>query len=208
MKRYPIITISREYGSAGHDIAKELAARLDIPYYDGELIAMVSQNSGIPAELFHAAEDTATNAFAFALKSMGVNAPYGVPLNNQLFLIQSEFIRTIADTGPAVVVGRCADYVLENYAPTLNIFISADLENRVERTAQMEHLTMEEAKKTVLRKDKARATYYTFYTDRQWGDLHNYDLVINSSVIGIDASIDLLEFYVKHAGLEPIDVPV
>ncbi len=205
MKRHTIITVSREYGSAGHDIAKELAARLDIPYYDGELIDMASKDSGIPAEFFDAAEDTATNAFSFALKSMGTGGPYGVPLNNQLFLIQSDFIRTIADNGPAVIVGRCADYVLEDYAPTLNIFISADMESRIERTMRMENRTREDAEKMVRRKDKARATYYSFYTDRRWGDLHNYDLVVNSSVIGIEETVDLLEYYVRQAGLNATD---
>lgn len=206
MKRYPIITVSREYGSAGHDIARTLAARLDIPYYDNELIALASKDSGIPAEYFEAAEDTATNPFAFAMKSMGTGGALGIPLNNQLFLIQSSFIRTIADTGPAVIVGRCADFVLEDYAPTLNVFISAHLDARIERTARMEHLTPAEAERIIKRKDKARATYYNFYTDRKWGDLSNYDLVVNSSVIGIDATVDLLAFCVEHANLKPIEV--
>ena len=204
--RKRIITVSREYGSAGHDNARALAARLDIPYYDNELIAMASRDSGIPAECFEAAEDTATNPFAFALKSMGTASSAGIPLNNQMFLIQSSFIRTIADTSSAVIVGRCADYVLQDYAPTLNIFISADWEARVERTARMEKLTEEEAERVIRRKDKARATYYGFYTDRRWGDLNNYDLVVNSTVIGIDATVDLLEYYVRHAALSPIEV--
>ena len=206
MKRYPIITVSRQYGSGGHDIAKALADRLGIPYYDGELIDMASKDSGIPAQLFHEAEDTATNAFSFALKSMGTGGPYGVPLNNQLFLIQSEFIRSIADKESAVIVGRCADYVLEDYAPTLKIFISADFDARVKRTMEMENRTQDDAEKMVKRKDKARATYYGFYTDRRWGDLNNYDLVINSSVIGIERAVDLLEFYVKKSLPEAVDV--
>ncbi len=197
MKCYPVITISREYGSAGHDIARALAERLDIPYYDNNLIAMAASDSGISAELFEAAEDTATNPFAFALKSVGGGGLTSMPLNNKMFLIQSSFIRTVADNGPAVIVGRCADYVLEGYADCFNVFISADFESRVERTARMEHLTREEAEKVVKRKDKARATYYSFYTDRRWGDLHNYDLTVNSSVIGIEETVDLLQFCIE-----------
>lgn len=202
MKKIPVITISRQYGSGGHDIGKLLAEKLGVPYYDNELIALASKDSGIPEAMFNGAEDTATTEFGFALKSIGTGGVYGMPLNNQLFMIQSSFIRTIADNGPAVIVGRCADYVLKNYCKTINIFIDGDFDARVKRTAEREKLTKEEAERAVARKDKSRATYYNFYTDQKWGDIKNYDIVLNSTTIGVEKAAELLAFFVTHSSEE------
>ncbi|MBQ7337776.1 MAG: cytidylate kinase-like family protein [Clostridia bacterium] len=199
-KHYPIITISREYGSGGHDIGKALAKRLDIPFYDNELIALAARESGYSETSFHEAEDSATNSFLYAMKMIATGGDYGVPLNNQLFMVQFATIRKIVDEGPAVIVGRCADYVVRNYKNALHIFIQSEMPHRVRRVMERTGETsLERAEAEVRKKDKCRATYYNFYTDRRWGDRSNYDLVINTATVDYHTAVDLLELYVRNA---------
>ena len=199
MKQYPVITISREYGSGGHEIGKKLAERLGIPFYDNELITLASRDSGFPERTFHEAEDSATNGFLYAMKLMGSSAEGGVPLNNQIFMYQFSAIRNIADHGPAVIVGRCADYVLDGYKPSVNIFVQADMPHRVERI--MERTGEKDpgkAQDMARKKDKCRATFYNFYSDRRWGDRKNYHLIINTSHLSSDTAVEILKMYIEQ----------
>ncbi len=199
-KHYPIITISREYGSGGHDIGEALAKRLDIPFYDNELIALAARESGYAEHSFHQAEESATNSFLYALKMLATGGDYGVPLNNQLFMIQFSTIRKLADEGPAVFVGRCADYVVRNDKNALHIFIQSEMPHRVRRVMERTGETaLERVEAEIRKKDKYRATYYNFYTDRKWGDRANYDLVINTATVDMETAVDLLELYVRNA---------
>ncbi|MGI6236761.1 MAG: AAA family ATPase [Candidatus Excrementavichristensenella sp.] len=197
MIRHPMITLSREYGSGGHDIGEQLAKRLDLPFYDNELISIAAKDSGYGESLFHEAERTASNPVSFAFKiATAGRRPFNMPLNNQLFSIQSSLIRTIADQGSALFVGRCADWVLKDYAPCINIFIQADLACRIRRVMERMRVGRTEAEELARRTDKCRATYYNFYTDQRWGARGNYHIVINSSV-GPDFCVDLLEGFCR-----------
>ncbi len=197
-KTYPIITISRQYGSGGREIGRRLAEELGIPYYDYEIIAIASRDSGIAPDLFERAEDTATNSLLFSMARMGTMA-YNMPLNDQLFMIQSGIIRNIADRQPAVIVGRCADYVLSGYTHCVDVFVRADWDVRVKEAMKRKNIVQSKAEEFVKKADKRRATYHNYYTDRKWGMLENYDISVNSGAVGLDASVKILKDYVLAA---------
>ena len=197
MSNNRMITISREFGSGGHDIGEALAQKLGLPFYDNELINIAAKDSGYSEEMFHEAEKAATNTFSFALNVMGSGGNYGVPLNNQLHMIQSSIIRSIADSQSAVIVGSCSDYVLRDYAECINIFIGASLEARIDRVAMREHVLPASARSAILRMDKCRSTYYNFYTSQKWGERKNYDLCLNSTKLSVDEAAELLARYVR-----------
>ena len=198
MKQYPNITISREYGSGGHEVGELVAKRLGLPFYDNELISMASKDSGIAEKHFHEAELSAKSSFGFALGMLGSGGQYGMPLNNQLYSIQASLIRSIADQGPAVFVGRCADFILRDYKPSLDIFIQCeDLETRVHRVMRRNNITESEAIDRIRMTDKCRSTYYSFYTGTKWGKRENHDLIIDTHHIGIEASAELIVLYAK-----------
>ena len=201
-KPYPVIVISREYGSGGHEIAEILSKKLSIPFYDNELITMASKDSGYAEEAFVHSEEVATNIVSFSLKMMD-KGEYGMPLNNQLFLIQCSMIRSIAEAGPAVIVGRCADYVLDGVCPVVNVFVQSEYEHRLERI-QKRHpgITRTEAETMMKKKDKYRSTYYNYYTDRKWGSRLNYDIVINTARMSIEEAADVLEAYIRNCRLD------
>jgi len=190
-----MITISREYGSGGHEIGKALAEKLNLPFYDNELIALAARDSGHGEAQFEQAENSHTSSFSMTMSRLAVSSGYKMPLNDQLFMIQHSMIRTIADAGSAVLVGRCADYVLEGYAPCINIFIQAPRANRIQTIIRRDNLVLDEAEKKLERMDKSRATYYNYYTDRKWGDRANYDIILSSD-IGTEAAVELLQHFI------------
>lgn len=198
MKQFPMITISRQNGTNGHKIAELLAGKLELPFYDKELISIASKESSYAEHTFDAAEETATTALGYALSNRAARSLYGMPLNDQLFMIQSGVIRTIADRGPALFVGRCADYVLDGYKETINIFLQASTASRVKTLMERESLSQREAEAKIRRLDKSRATYYNYYTDRKWSDLGNYDIVLNVSHLTPEEAADLLATFIRQ----------
>ena len=152
-----IITISRQYGSGGRQIAQLLSKELNIPYYDNELISMAAEKSGIKDEIFKDAELQAGNNFLYLLSRLGPETQvYGMPFNEKIFNIQSQVIRDLAAKGPCVIVGRCADYVLNDYQNTVNVFTYARFQTRVARAVTEYGLNRENAEKDVRKVDKAR----------------------------------------------------
>lgn len=198
MKQFPMITISRESGTDGHLIAELLAKKLNIPFYDKDLITIASRETRFAEKAFEQAENTATTALGYALSNRSNRSLYGMPLNDQLFMVQSGIIRTIADKEPAVFVGRCADYVLSGYKPSIDIFLQADEETRAKIVAEREKVSVKEAKTRNAREDKARATYYNYYTDRKWGDMKNYDIALNVSHLTAEEAADILAAYINQ----------
>lgn len=198
MKQYPMITISREYGTSGHLIAELLAKKLGLPFYDKELITIASRETRFAEKAFERAEDTATTALGYALSNRSNRSLYGMPLNDQLFMVQSGIIRTIADKGPAVFVGRCADYVLSGYKPSIDIFLQANTEARVKTVMERDGLSKKEAQTRIARLDKSRATYYNYYTDRKWSDMKNYDIALNVSHLTPEEAAELLCTFINQ----------
>ena len=198
MKQFPMITISRQYGTGGHDIGEKLAEKLGLPFYDKDIIAIASQDSQIGEKAFEAAEETATTALGYALSNRSNRSVYGMPLNDQLFMVQAGVIRNVADRGPAVFVGRCADYVLDGYKECINIFLQANTDARIKTVMERDRLTAREAQDKIRRLDKARATYYNYYTDRKWSALENYDIALNVSHLTTDEAAELLCTFVHQ----------
>ena len=120
----PMITLSRQYGTGGHQIAEILAEKLELPFYDKDLISIAAKDSGLGEHLFEQAEETATSTLGLMLSNRSNRTPYGMPLNDQLFMVQSGIIRTVADQGPALILGRCADYLLHDDPNCFRIFTS------------------------------------------------------------------------------------
>ncbi len=202
MKTNTIITIGRQFGSGGHEIGARLAEDLDIKLYDKEMLALAAKESGICEEIFETHDEKPTNSFLYSLVmdtySVGYsgNAYSDMPINHKVFLAQFDAIKKIADKGPCILVGRCADYALENYDNVVNVFIHADLDARIRRIAKFNDLTDAKAKDMILKADKKRASYYNYYSNKKWSDSESYELCISSSELGIDGTVKAIEQYV------------
>lgn len=198
-KTYPIITITRQYGSWGRVVGRELAHALGIPFYDDELIEIAAKESNFDPKLFHEAENTnASNSFLYAINRLGAGTTYNVPVSDQLFSVTSSVIRNIADTHPAIIVGRCADYILRDYTRTVDIFVQADMEIRARRIMELLTLTEARAISYIKKMDRSQASYYNFYSDMKWDKLDHYDLVINTTHLEVDQITNILRLYVQE----------
>lgn len=193
-----LITISREFGSGGRLIGKRLAEKLDIPYYDKELLDRIAEESGFSKEMIVEAEKKAKNSFLYSLASAmgtGEAGPESLSLNERFFLAQFDTIRRIADEGSCVIVGRCADYVLRGIPEATNVFIYAEEADKIKRAVQEYGVPEDSVKKLMKDTDKARANYYSYHTGRKWGDHVNYNLSIDSGYIEIEDIVDLIIKY-------------
>lgn len=200
-----IINVGRQFGSGGKLVALALGKKLGIPVYDQELISKAAEQSGFSRELF-AKSDEKRNLLALSSFIVDVGR-FGSADNyvsdNQLFVIQSNVIRSIADKGSAIFIGRCADYILRD-RPCLDVFISASDEVRIKRVAERMGITPEQAESLMQKKDRTRETYYNYFTFGNWGVASNYDLCVDSSVLGIDGTADMIIDFCHRAKL--IDV--
>lgn len=200
-----IITISREFGSGGREIGKRLADEYGIGFYDKELLEIASKESGITQELFVKHDETYTNSFLYSLV-MG-NYPVTpdgrinpeLPLNQKIFLAQFDTIRALAEKGPCVIVGRCADYVLKNRDHVINLFITGSMAQKRRRILERYDIEKNKVEDFIRKTDKRRANYYNYYTDTKWGEARNYDLCINSSKTGIDGAVKVIKAFVEAA---------
>lgn len=197
-----IINVGRQFGSGGKLVALALGKRLGIPVYDQELISKAAEQSGFSKELF-AKSDEKRNLLALSSFIVDVGR-FGSADNyvsdNQLFVIQSNVIRSIADKGSAIFIGRCADYILRD-RPCLDVFISASDEVRIKRIAERMGITPEQAESLMQKKDRTRETYYNYFTFGNWGVASNYDLCVDSSVLGIDGTADMIIDFCHRAKL-------
>lgn len=199
-----IITIGRQYGSGGREIGQKLAEALGIRFFDNELLDRAAKDSGICQELFENHDEKPTNSFLYSLVmdtySMGYASASlsGMPINHKVFLAQFNAIKKIADEGPCVMVGRCADYALADYPNCVSIFIYNDLQNRIRRIADKYDMTDAKAKDSIQKQDKQRASYYNYYTSKRWGDISSYDMCINSGMLGIDGTVHLIREFVEE----------
>lgn len=204
-----IITIGREYGSGGRQIGKEIANYFGIKYYDKELLEHAANDSGICKELFEHHDEKPTNSFLYSLVMDTYSFGYSsagfsdMPMNHKIFLAQFDAIKKIAEEGPCVLVGRCADYALEERDDVLSVFIHADLEDRIKNVAKLNELTDNKAKDLIHKTDKRRASYYNYYTNKKWGDAESYDICINSSKFGVDGCVKAIKDFLElEASLE------
>lgn len=197
-----IITIGRQFGSGGKDVADALGRRLGIPVYDNELITKAAQESGFSAELFVQSDEKKR---FFSLTSI-FSSNFGGDSDNymsdkNLFNIQCSTIRNIAEQGSAVIVGRCSDYVLRDSGCTLDVFLTSSEDARVARIMEREGLSKEKATALMEKKDKGRADYYNYYTFGNWGVASTYDLCLDSSILGVEGTAEFIIEYARRAGL-------
>lgn len=183
-------------------MALALGRKLGIPVYDQELIAKAAEQSGFSKELF-ANSDEKRNLLALSSFIVDVGR-FGSADNymsdNQLFVIQSNVIRSLADKGPAIFIGRCSDYILRD-RKCLDVFVTATDEVRIKRIAERMNITPEQADSLMRKKDRTRETYYNYYTFGNWGVASNYDLCVDSSVLGIEGTADMIIDFCRRAGL-------
>lgn len=198
-----IITIGRQFGSGGREIGKKLAEHLGIAYYDKELIQLAAKESGICPELFEKADEKTSGgilqAFAMGFSMNGViYQPNDYFTDATLFQVQSDVIRKIAAENACVIVGRCADYILQNDENCTSIFIHSSEADRIQRIIRQTPMSEKEALEQMKKTDKTRATYYNYYTDKIWGAATSYHLCINSSVVPTNESVKLIKEFVKN----------
>lgn len=202
-----IYTIGREFGSYGRQIGAALAKRLGISFYDKELLQQAAKDSGFCEEIFENHDEKPTNSFLYSLvmdtysaSSFAASPFLDMPLNHKVFLAQFDSIKKIAEKESCVIVGRCADYALAENDKCLNVFIRADMEDRIRRISKRLDITDNKAKDLIAKKDKQRASYYNYYTSKRWGDARSYDLCLNTSQISIDDAVELIIKYRELMG--------
>lgn len=204
MYKNTVITIGRQYGSGGREIGKKVSEILGIGYYDDELISLAAKSSGMNSDTLSDVDEKATNSLLYTLaiggSLFGGNAAlaYEMPINDKLYIAQSDVIKDLAKKEACVIIGRCADYVLKDYPSVINLFIYAELDKRAHRVAQRREISEAKAKDIIIKTDKQRANYYNYYTSRKWGRIENYDLCIDSGRIGCDKAAEVIAEYVNR----------
>jgi len=196
-----VLTIGRQFGSGGHEIGRRVAVRLNIPCYDREMLQMAAEKSGLSEKLLENLDErprsllysVAMNAYLPALPGAGA----GDSLEQQVYMATYDAIRQLAEEGPCVLIGRCADHALEGNPNLLRLFIYAPVEQRIKKVMEREKLDREQARMLIARTDKRRGAYYEYYSMRKWGVVENYDFCLDSSVFGYDGTEELITKLVK-----------
>lgn len=196
-----LITISREYGSGGREVGKIVAKRLGVPLYIKDIITMAAKESGLSPEVIESAELQAKSSFSYTLSSaVSFGEGFGgeaISMNEKLFLAQFDVITEIGAKGEGVIVGRCADYVLRDDPDVTNVFIYGEKEDKIRRCIEEYGDDEATVEKKMATYDKARRNYYNYHTSRKWGEYKNYDLAINSSLVGEEGAADIICAYLE-----------
>jgi len=191
-----IISISREFGSGGHEIGEKLAKKLYVPFYDRSLSEVAASNIGIDISKIEELDEKAANSLMYSLvmgnSFLSSMNSTNMTAQDRMFAEQSRLIEEYAQKGPCVIVGRCSDYVLRDNPNCVHIFICASIKKRTQRIMQKMSINETNATALVKKTDKARAAYYQHYTSKKWGLPTSYDICINTDSIGFNGAIDLL----------------
>ena len=200
MSKY-VITIARGYGSGGRTIGKMLAEKLDIPFYDRDLLRLASDDSGINQDLFAKADEKIKKSLLFNIANKVYKGELIPPdsddfvSNDNLFNYQAKIIKELATTESCIIIGRCADFVLKDAENVIKVFVHAPLEKCIETLKEMTGKPEKEIEKQIASIDKHRADYYKYYTGRDWEDAKNYDLCLNSSHLGFEKCVEIVKSY-------------
>ncbi len=194
MEKKFVITIGRQLGSGGKEIAERLGAKLGVPVYDKQIINEAAKESGLLPSLFEQADEKESKVRPMGWSTWGLNSQvYSGYINNDtLFGIQSQTIEKLAERGSCVIVGRCADYVLRNMKGVLSVFITADESDRINRICDCRGMSKKEAGQCVANTEKRRSAYYNYYTFQTWGAAESYDLCLNSSLLGVEGCVEVI----------------
>ena len=203
MNKNVVITIGRQFGSGGRYVGRLLAEKLGVPFYDKELLSEAAKNSGICEEIFEEHDEKPTRSLLFSLVTgmqshmAAGNFYMDMPLNHKIFLAQFDAIRRIAGEGSCVIVGRCADYVLRENPDAVSIFVKGDMESKIARAVKYYGIEEDKAEVRSRKADKQRASYYNYYATATWGDVDNYDLVVDTGVLGVEGAVELIAKFLE-----------
>ncbi len=205
-----IITLGRQLGSNGKIIGKALADQLGIKFYDKALIAKAAKESGLSENLFAGFEEKTTHSLLYSLvmgvqSTKGLYYQYNDMLNGEnIFKLQADVIKSVASEGPCIIVGRCADYILRDNPHLIRLFLCADNESRIKTLMRRDNMSEKEATSAINKADKRRANFYNFYTNKTWGNVNNYDLCLNTSLLSQDECVQFLADYIakREAGFK------
>lgn len=198
-----VISVGRQFGSHGLSVAKEVAQRLGCSFYDKELVELAAQKSALGSSALSGADEKATGSLLYSLaasiSTYGGTVYYNMPINDRLFIAQSEIIKEKALSENCVFVGRCSDYVLKNsHIPSISAFIYADLDYRIQNVTERDGISVSKAKDKILKTEKQRRAYYDYYTTGEWGKMANYDLCLNTSALGVEMCTRIICDYAKN----------
>lgn len=194
-----IISIGRQHGSGGREIARLLAQELGIKCYDKEIVDEAAKHSDFSRDLINAYDEKRMSAFMLHAGGYGLNENFR--LNMQVVSAQFDAIREIASKGDCIFVGRCADYILRDRSDLVSVFILGDMDERLKCLERRQGLDVATARKKIKEVDKDRSSFYKYYSDQIWGDAQNYDLCINSSRLGVEGTVKVIMDYIKTRGL-------
>ena len=194
-----IISIGRQHGSGGREIARLLARELGIKCYDKEIVDEAAKHSDFSRDLINAYDEKRMSAFMLHAGGYGLNENFR--LNMQVVSAQFDAIREIASKGDCIFVGRCADYILRDRRDLVSVFILGDMDERLKCLERRQGLDEAAARKKIKEVDKDRSSFYKYYSDQVWGDAQNYDLCINSSRLGVEGTVKVIMDYIKARGL-------
>ena len=194
-----IISIGRQHGSGGREIARLLARELGIKCYDKEIVDEAAKHSDFSRDLINAYDEKRMSAFMLHAGGYGLNENFR--LNMQVVSAQFDAIREIASKGDCIFVGRCADYILRDRSDLVSVFILGDMDERLKCLERRQGLDEAAARKKIKEVDKDRSSFYKYYSDQVWGDAQNYDLCINSSRLGVEGTVKVIMDYIKARGL-------
>ncbi len=195
-----IITIGRQHGSSGREIARLLAEKLNYKCYDKEIVDEAANHSDFSRDLIDAFDEKRMSAFILHAGGYGLNENFR--LNMQVVSAQFEAMRNIAEKGNCIFVGRCADYILRDHDDLISVFILGDMDERLKCLERRQGLDEVEARKKIKEVDKDRSSFYRYYSDQTWGDAQNYDMCINSSKLGVEGTVQVILDYIKVRGLK------
>ena len=194
-----IISIGRQHGSGGREIARLLARELRIKCYDKEIVDEAAKHSDFSRDLINAYDEKRMSAFMLHAGGYGLNENFR--LNMQVVSAQFDAIREIASKDDCIFVGRCADYILRDRSDLVSVFILGDMDERLKCLERRQGLDVATARKKIKEVDKDRSSFYKYYSDQVWGDAQNYDLCINSSRLGVEGTVKVIMDYIKTRGL-------
>lgn len=194
-----VVSISRQFGSGGHEIGRRLAEKLGIKFYDKELLTKIAKESGMSEHLVEYYDEMPTKSLIFSLAMDAYPVSFvEMPINQKVYQAQVETIKKIANEESCVIIGRCADSILSDYPNLVSVFVHASMDKKIERVMSREGVSEAKAREMIVKTDKKRASFYNFYSiDKKWGEANSHDLTVDSGVLGVEKTVDLLCDYLK-----------
>ena len=205
---HTVITIARSYGSGGRTLGKLLAEELGIHCYDRELLRMASEQSGINEALFGQVDEKIKSSPLFRISKKIYKGEVLPPdsddftSEDNLFNFQAQCIKELARTESCIIIGRCADYVLDGFDGLVKVYLYADMDYRVERIKELGYYEPKDVKKNIKRIDRERRDYHRYYTGRDWENVENYDLMLNTARLGTEGAVEAVKGYLRLRGYE------